>query len=313
LKWLRRAILSVEKQVYPRWELCILDDASTERRLWPFLQKYARRDSRIKLMRRMENGHISAASNDALGLANGDFVALLDHDDELAPTALYFVAWALNKNRALQLLYSDEDKLDAENRRPEPHFKSNWNPELFLAQNFISHLGVYRTDLVRKVGGFRVGFEGAQDYDLTLRCIERIRPDQIKHLPFVLYHWRMADESTASCTTAKPYAQEAARRAVQEHLDRTGVAATVAPHHGMYLQTKYALPTERPMVSIIIPTRDQVSCLQKCLESIFEKTVYRNYEVIVLDNESHEAETLEYLAASRLCQANTLLWREQTI
>ena len=159
LTWLRRAISSVEKQLYPRWELCVVDDASTHRKLWPFLQKCARREPRIKVMRRTENGHISAASNDALGLANGDFVALLDHDDELAPTALYFVALALNKNRDLQLLYSDEDKLDAQNRRSDPYFKSDWNPELFLAQNLISHLGVYRTDLVRRVGGFRIALE----------------------------------------------------------------------------------------------------------------------------------------------------------
>jgi glycosyltransferase involved in cell wall biosynthesis len=297
LKWLRRAILSVQNQLYPRWELCIVDDASTDRKLWPLLQKYARRDPRIKVMRRAQNGHISAASNDALGLANGDFVALLDHDDELAPTALYFVALALNENQELQLLYSDEDKLDAQSRRSDPYFKSDWNPELLLAQNFISHLGVYRTDLVRRVGGFRIGFEGSQDYDLTLRCIEQIRPEQIEHLPRVLYHWRMANESTASYTRAKPYAQEAARRAVQEHLDRTGIAATVVPHHGVYLRTKYALPAEQPIVSIVIPTRDRASCLQKCLNSIFEKTDYRNYEVIVLDNESHESETLEFLAA----------------
>jgi glycosyltransferase involved in cell wall biosynthesis len=297
LKWLRRAILSVQKQLYPRWELCIADDASTDRKLWPLLQKYARRDPRIKVMRRAQNGHISAASNDALGLADGDLVALLDHDDELAPSALYFVALALNKNRELQLLYSDEDKLDAQSRRSDPYFKSDWNPELLLAQNFISHLGVYRTDLIRRVGGFRIGFEGSQDYDLTLRCIEQIRPEQIEHLPRVLYHWRMVDESTASYATAKPYAQEAARRAVQEHLDRTGIAAAVVPSHGVYLQTKYALPAERPIVSIVIPTRDRASCLQKCLDSIFEKTDYRNYEVIVLDNESHEAETLEFLTA----------------
>src|SRR5262249_22246613 len=170
LNWLRRAITSVQSQFYPRWELCIVDDASTDQKPWQFLQRCARRDARIKVMRRTENGHISAASNDALRLASGDFVALLDHDDELAPTALYFVAWALNKNRALQLLYTDEDKLDERNRRSDPHFKPDWNPELFLAQNFISHLGVYRTDLVRRVGGFRVGLEGAQDYDLTLRC-----------------------------------------------------------------------------------------------------------------------------------------------
>ena len=296
LRWLRRAILSVQKQLYPRWELCIVDDASSDRKLWPVLQRCARRDTRIKLMRRTENGHISAASNDALNLASGDFVALLDHDDELAATALYFVALALNENRDLQLLYSDEDKLDEQNRRLEPYFKSDWNPELFLAQNFISHLSVYRTDLVRKVGGFRVGLEGSQDYDLALRCIEQIRPEQIKHLPWVLYHWRMGDESTASCATAKPYAQEAARRAVQEHLDRRSIAGMVVPTHGVYLQTKYALPAEQPMVSIVIPTRDQLSSLKKCIDSIFQKTDYRAYEVIVLDNESYDAETLEFLA-----------------
>ena len=296
LKWLRRAISSVQQQFYPRWELCIVDDASTDRRLWPFLQKCARRDKRIKLMRRTENGHISAASNDALRLATGDFVALLDHDDELASTALYLVALALNKNPDLQLLYSDEDKLDAQNRRTEPYFKSDWNPELFLAQNFVSHLGVYRTDLVRRVGGFRVGFEGSQDYDLTLRCIEEIQPKQIEHLPWVLYHWRAGDQSTASCATAKPYAQEAARRAVQEHLDRRGIEGTVVPSLGVYLQTKYALPTERPMVSIVIPTRDQASSLKRCVYSIFEKTDYPAYELIVLDNESYDSEALEFLA-----------------
>jgi O-antigen biosynthesis protein len=296
LKWLRRAISSVQQQFYPRWELCIVDDASTDRKIRPFLQRCARRDRRIKLMRRTENGHISAASNDALRLATGDFVALLDHDDELAPTALYFVAQALNKNRDLQLLYSDEDKLEEHNRRSEPYFKSDWNPELFLAQNFISHLGVYRTDLVHRVGGFRVGFEGSQDYDLTLRCIEEIQPKQIEHLPWVLYHWRAGDQSTASCATAKPYAQEAARRAVQEHLDRRGIEGTVAPSVGVYLQTKYALPTERPMVSIVIPTRDQASPLKKCVYSIFEKTDYPAYELIVLDNESYDSEALEFLA-----------------
>jgi glycosyltransferase involved in cell wall biosynthesis len=296
LRWLRRAILSVQKQLYPRWELCVVDDASTDRKLWPFLQRCARRDPRIKVMRRSKNGHISAASNDALQLANGDFVALLDHDDELAPTALYFVAQALNKNRDLQLLYSDEDKLDARNRRFEPYFKSDWNPELFLAQNFISHLSVFRTDLIRRIGGFRIGFEGSQDYDLTLRCIEQIRPEQIEHLPWVLYHWRAGDQSTASCATAKPYAQDAARRAVQEHLDRRGIAGTVEPSYGVYLQTKYALREKRPMVSIVIPTRDQAVSLKKCLDSIVQKTDYREYEVIVLDNESCDSETLDFLA-----------------
>ena len=296
LKWLRRAILSVQKQSYPRWELCIVDDASTDRKIWPFLQRCARRDQRIKVIRRTENGHISAASNDALHLATGDYVALLDHDDELAPTALYFVALALNKNRDLQLLYSDEDKLDERNQRSEPYFKSDWNPDLFLAQNFVSHLAVYRTDLIHRVGGFRIGFEGSQDYDLALRCIEQIGPEKIEHLPRVLYHWRAGDQSTASDPTAKPYAQEAARRAVQEHLERTEVAGTVVPSHDIYLQTRYALPNERPKVSIVIPTRDQASSLTKCVDSIFEKTDYPAYELIVLDNESYDSQALEFLA-----------------
>ena len=299
LTWLRRAISSVQKQLYPRWELCIVDDASTDRKIWLFLQRCARRDRRIKVMRRTENGHISAASNDALRLARGDFVALLDHDDALAATAFYFVALALNKNPDLQLLYSDEDKLDDQDRRSEPYFKSDWNSELFLAQNFISHLSVYHTDLVRRVGGFRIGFEGSQDYDLTLRCIEQIRPAQIKHLPWVLYHWRMSDQSTAFCVTAKPYAQEAALKAVQEHLERQKIAGTVVPSFDIYLQTKYALPRERPMVSIVIPTRDQLLSLQKCLDSIFHKTDYQTYEVIVIDNETNDHETLEFLASLR--------------
>jgi glycosyltransferase involved in cell wall biosynthesis len=297
LRWLRRAIKSVQNQLYPRWELCIVDDASTNPKVWQLLQRYARRDSRVKVMRRAQNGHISVASNDALSMAEGDFLALLDHDDELAHTALYFVALALNENPGLQLLYSDEDKLDARSRRSDPYFKSDWNPELLFAQNFVSHLGVYRTDLVRRVGGFRIGFEGSQDHDLTLRCIEQIRPEQITHLPRVLYHWRMTAGSTASHATAKPYAQKAARRAVQQHFDRIGIEARVVPHYGAYLRTKYALPANQPLVSIVIPTSDRASLLQKCLESIFEKTEYQNYEVIVLDHGSREPKTLEFLLA----------------
>jgi GT2 family glycosyltransferase len=151
--------------------------------------------------------------------------------------------------------------------------------------------------LVRSVGGFRVGFEGSQDYDLALRCIEQIHPQQIEHLPWVLYHWRAGDQSTASCVTVKPYAHDAARRAVQEHLNRSQIAGTVIPSRGVYLQTKYALPTKQAMVSIIIPTRDQASSLQKCLNSVFDKTAYENYKIILLDNESHDAEALKYLAA----------------
>ncbi len=297
LKWLRRAIESVRKQLYPHWELCIVDDASTDAAGWPLLQKFARRDPRIKIFRRAENGQIAAASNDALRLASGNYIALLDHDDELAPAAFYFVALELNRNPHLQLLYSDEDKLDKRGRRSDPYFKPDWSPDLFLGQNYVSHLGVYDAGLVRKVGGFRKNFEGAQDHDLTLRCVERIDAAQIHHIPRLLYHWRADDLSTASFAEAKPYAQESARRAVQEHLDRIGVAASVEPHHNIYLRVKYALPVNPPLVSIVIPTRDRAALLRKCIESILEKTEYPNYKVIVIDNESSEPETQQYFAS----------------
>jgi len=295
LKWLQRAIESVRRQFYPDWELCIADDASTDERVWPALEKFARRDRRIKIMRRKKNGGIAAASNDALGLATGSYIALLDHDDELAPTAFYFVALELNRDPNLQLLYSDEDKLDPRGRRYDPHFKSDWSPDLFLSQNYISHLSVFDATLIQKVGGFRESFEGAQDYDLILRCIEQIEPAQIRHIPRVLYHWREVDSSTAAFAEAKPQASEAAVRAVQEHLSRRKIEASVEPHRFVYQRVKYKLPENPPLVSIIIATRDRVALLRTCVDGILQKTDYPNYEIIIIDNESSEPETKEYL------------------
>ena len=295
-KWLLRAIESVRNQFYPHWELCIVDDASTDSSVWKILLREARRDSRLKIFRRTQNGHICAASNDALRLATGEFIALLDHDDELSPLALYCVALALNRGPDLQLLYSDEDKLDREGRRCDPHFKPDWNPDLFTSQNYISHLTVYRAGLVREVGGFREGFEGSQDYDLTLRCLEKIEPAQIHHIARVLYHWRMTEQSTAGAALAKPYAQAAALRAMQDHFDRRRLTVSVVPDYSIYLRAKYPLPDDPPLVSIIIPTRDQAQLLRRCLESIFAKTDYPRFEVIVIDNESRDPDALEYLA-----------------
>ena len=277
-------------------ELCIVDDASTDPSVWETVRRQARRNKRLKILRRTKNGHICAASNDALRLATGDFVALLDHDDELSPLALYCVALALNRKPDLQLIYSDEDKLDQEGRRCDPHFKPDWNPDLFTSQNYISHLTVYRAALVREVGGFREGFEGSQDYDLSLRCLEKIEPGQIYHIPQVLYHWRMTEQSTAAEASAKPYAQTAALRAMQEHFDRRRPGVSVVPDYSIYLRAKYPLPDNPPLVSIIIPTRDRADLLRRCLQSIFAKTDYPRFEVIVIDNESREPEALEYLA-----------------
>lgn len=294
-RWLQRTIASVRAQFYPQWQLCIVDDASTSPHVWKIIAAAARRDPRIKTMRRATNGHISAASNDALALATGDYIALLDHDDELAPTALYYAARELTRDGSLQLLYSDEDKLDAHGRRCDPYFKSDWNPDLLNSQNYISHLSIYATELVRKVGGFRVGFEGSQDHDLTLRCAAQITPAQILHLPHVLYHWRSADQSTATFAAAKPYAHDAAIRAVQEHIDRGPAPGRVVPDYGDYLRVVYSLPPATPLVTIIIPTRDRVSLLRQGVESIRAKTDYTNYELLLIDNESDESETLDYL------------------
>ena len=272
-----------------------MDDASSDLGLWRIIQSFANRDPRIKIARRSKSGHVCATSNDALTLATGEFIALLDHDDELAPTALYHAACALNRQPSLKLIYTDEDKLDAQGHRRQPHFKSDWNPDLFTGQNYISHLGIYATRLVREVGGFREGFEGAQDYDLALRCIERIDAAQIAHLPCVLYHWRMTDESTAASADAKPYTMKAATRAVREHLARTGTDATVEPNREIYLRVKYPPPTAEPLVSIIIPTRDRIELLRQLIETIFSKTEYPNYELVIVDNESSEKAAIDFL------------------
>ncbi len=293
-RWLRLAINSVRNQLYPRWELCIVDDASSDSSLWKLIQGASQSDSRIKISRRSERGHICVASNDTLAMATGEFIVLLDHDDEIAPTALYFAALELNRRPEVQLLYTDEDKLDERGRRCQPHFKSDWNPDLFTAQNYISHLGIYNTALVREVGGFRVGFEGAQDHDLALRCIEKLDPTQIVHLPRILYHWRMVEQSTAAATLVKPYALQAAARAVLEHFDRTKVSVTVEQDRQIYLRVRRPIATPPPLVSMIIPTRDRVELLQQLVTSIFAKTDYPNYEIIIVDNESSEPATLDF-------------------
>jgi len=293
--WLKAAIDSVRKQIYLHWELCIADDASTNQEVRSLLQGYATQDNRIKVVFRPENGHISAASNSALTLATGGWVALMDHDDELAEHALLWVADAINKYPNARLMYSDEDKIDIDGRRLSPYFKSDWNIDLFYSQNMFSHLGIFQTDLLREVGGFRVGLEGSQDYDLALRCIERISPDQIHHISRVLYHWRVHPESTAQSSDAKPYAQLAAERALNEHFQRSGVQASVS-YIGFGFRVKYELPDPQPLVSLIIPTRNGLTLLRQCINSILSLTTYWNYEIIIVDNGSDEPETMAYLS-----------------
>lgn len=292
--WLRAAIESVRAQLYPYWELCIADDASTSIDVRDLLRTYGETDARIKVVFRPENGHIAAASNSALELATGPWLALMDHDDLLAEHALFWIADCIAAHPDARLIYSDEDKVDDQGGRSDPYFKPDWNIDLFRSQNTFSHLGVLAADLVRAVGGFRVGFEGSQDWDLVLRCAERVRPDQIRHVPRVLYHWRIHLHSTAKSMDAKPYAALAGERALNEHFTRTGVRAT-AEYVGIGYRARYALPAVPPLVSLIIPTRNALELLRQCIDSIVAKTAYPHYEIIVVDNGSDDPATLRYL------------------
>jgi GT2 family glycosyltransferase len=255
-----------------------------------------RRDARVKVAFRNSNGHISAASNSALELATGEFMALLDHDDELPPHALYMVAVEMNRHPDADIIYSDEDKIDEQGRRFQALFKPDWNPDLFFSQNYISHLGVYRTSLVNRIGGFRTGYEGSQDYDLCLRCVAKTDASRIRHIPFILYHWRAIAGSTAVSTHQKSYAEQAAVRALSDYFQTIDPAISVKPGkwHTTYVVT-YPLPKPPPLVSLIIPTRDGYPVLKRCVESILRKTDYPNYELIIVDNQSTQTETLDYL------------------
>ena len=292
-EWLIEAIESVRGQIYPHWELCIADDASTNPAIRPILERYAAQDGRIKVVFRPKNGHISAASNSALEVATGEWIVLLDHDDLLSENALFWVAEAINRAPDARLIYSDEDKISEDGRRSDPYFKCDWNPDLFYSHNMISHLGVYHASIVKDVGGFRQGFEGSQDYDLALRCVERIEPLQIVHVPRVLYHWRVHAESTAMSGDSKPYAALAGERAINEHFTRTGVNGRVK-YVGYGYEPSYDLPAVSPLVSIIIPTRNGKALLKQCIDSIEDKTTYKNYEILIIDNGSNESDALAY-------------------
>jgi len=272
LEFLRRAITSVRRQIYENWELCLADDASTNAGIKTLLVDFVGADHRIKVIFREENGHISACSNSALSLAHGEWCALLDQDDELAENALAEIALEIGRSPDATIIYSDEDFLDANDVRSNPFFKPDWNPELFLGQNYLNHLGVYRTSLLREIGGFREGLEGSQDYDLALRCSVRSRPEQIRHVPHILYHWRMTKGSLAEQPDAKPYARHAARRALKSYLAERKIAAQAlaCPENAESHRVIYALPAERPSVSIVSAARMRPAWLEEADYPVLE-------------------------------------------
>jgi GT2 family glycosyltransferase/2-polyprenyl-3-methyl-5-hydroxy-6-metoxy-1,4-benzoquinol methylase len=290
--WLRRAIESVRGQLYPDWELCIADDASTRPHVRRVLESAAASDARIKVTFREVNGHISAASNTALEAATGDYVALLDHDDELAPHALYMLAEEIAEHRDADVIYSDEDKIDGAGERYEPYFKPEWNPDLFDSQNYLGHLSCVRSSLVREVGGFRTGFDGSQDYDLLLRLTSRSSAARIRHVPHVLYHWRSVRGSTAAANTNKRYAVEAALKALRDR--HPGCAVSEGPFPTTY-RVAHPLPERPPLVTLIIPTRDGFALLERAVRSIQQHTTYPRFEILILDNQSTDPRSLQYL------------------
>ncbi|EIP8108845.1 glycosyltransferase family 2 protein [Enterococcus faecalis] len=295
-KWLQLCIDSILNQVYTNWELCMADDASTDPNVKKILTEYQQLDERIRVVFREQNGHISEATNSALAIATGEFVALLDNDDELAINAFYEVVKVLNENPELDLIYSDEDKIDMDGNRSDPAFKPDWSPDLLLGTNYISHLGVYRRSILEEIGGFRKGYEGSQDYDLVLRFTEKTTKERIKHIPKVLYYWRMLPTSTAVDQGSKGYAFEAGLRAVQDALVRRGINghATHGAANGLY-DVYYDIESEK-LVSIIIPTKNGYKDVQRCVSSIIEKTTYQNYEIIMADNGSTDPKMHELYA-----------------
>ena len=299
-RYLRQVIESVRNQLYTNWEFCIADDASPSLHIKKVLKEYEAKDSRIKVVYREKNGHISESSNSALELVTGEFIALLDHDDLLPEHALYHVVNEINKHPDVDLIYSDEDKINQGGKRYGPYFKSGWNPDLFFSQNMFSHLGVYRTSIIQEIGGFRKGYEGSQDYDLCLRAIAKTSFDKIRHIPKILYHWRAIEGSTALTIDSKSYALAASRRAITDYFNQNYKNVEVVDAEGSaktfgYHRVVWPIPENTPKVSIIIPTKDKVELLRVCIESIITKTSYSNYEIIIIDNNSEEEETRLYL------------------
>jgi O-antigen biosynthesis protein len=294
VSFLMAMVESVQNQVYSNWELCIADDASTDTRTIEALKKMANMDARIKIIFRSENGHISACSNSAFALAMGEYIGLLDHDDLLAPDALYEVVKLLNIKPDADFIYSDEDKINEEGNFTEPHFKPEWCPENLLSRNYISHFAVIRTALMQTIKGFREGFEGSQDYDLYLRLTEITQ--NIYHIPKVLYHWRMHQGSVASNAGNKNYAFESGVKALNEALQRRTLPGHVTLYNGLPGYYSISLEVQSPKkVSIIIATKDKASVLKTCLDSIYQKSTYQNFEIILISNNSIEKETEELL------------------
>lgn len=294
-KFLVQAIQSVLRQTYPKWELCIADDRSTETHVKKILEEYSRKDSRIRYVVRSENGHISAATNSAIALSSADYIAFMDHDDLIHENALFEFASAISTSPDVDVWYSDEDKVDSEGNRCRPFFKPDWSAHLLYSQQYIGHMVCAKKSAVQDVGGCRKGYEGAQDYDLLLRLSDS--GARFGHIPKILYHWREHENSTASSADSKPYAHHAGLKAARESM-QTRYAALIDGCEeaiGVFTYRPVFSSTAIRPASLIIPTRDRVDLLKVCLDSLIEKTRRCSYEVIIIDNGSVEPRTADFL------------------
>lgn len=291
-KYLRAMIDSLRAQSYTNWELCLADGSGDDTTVETVVKTYAM-ETRIKYQKLEKNEGIAGNTNAALLMATGEFVGLLDHDDTLTPDALYEIVKRLNEQPDADLIYTDEDKMDGEGKEyREPHFKPEFNLDLLRTVNYICHFTVVRRTLLETVGGFRSGFDGAQDHDFILRCVEQARA--VAHVPKVLYHWRCHENSTAANPESKRYAYDAGKRAILAHYERVGLKAEVfdGVSPGIY-HSRFIVEGE-PLISILIPNKDHREDLQKCIRSILDKSDYTNFEILVIENNSTEAETFDY-------------------
>ena len=292
-KFLVQMIDSLLAQTYGNWELCIANGSPEDGAMKKVLEEYTKKDSRIRVSELTENKGIAGNTNAALEMARGEFVGLLDHDDLLAPNALYEIVRALDEDRTLDAVYTDEDKVTTElDEHFQPHLKPDFNLDLLRSNNYICHFFVVRRSIVQKVGGFCQEFDGAQDHDFIFRCIETA--EKVGHIPEILYHWRTHKASTADNPASKMYAFDAGKRAIEAHLKRTGTEGIVShtPDLGFF-RVKYPVQGQ-PLVSVIIPNKDEKETLKACIDSIREKTEYPNYEIIIVENNSTTDEIFQY-------------------
>ena len=286
----KELVESLESQTYFNWELCLADGSENQNEV---LKKYYENNEKIKYKFLNSNKGISENTNAAIGLATGDYIGFLDHDDLLSQDALYEVVKAINENEKVEFIYSDEDKIDQTGERFEPYFKPDYSPETLSCNNYITHFVVVKKELIEKVGKLNSEFDGAQDFDFVLRATNEAK--NILHISKILYHWRVHRDSTANVADSKPYAYEAGKRVVEAHMKRIGKNVKVEDGQdvpGIY-KIKYEIENS-PKVSILIPNKDNVNLLKTCIDSILKLTTYKNYEIIIIENNSEKKETLEY-------------------